>query len=190
MYKLALLLLTNAALASSGFLTFGYGDGGDSLSSASGGQNYRTHAGSGLFFMLGKIITVSPTVPHHFEAQLGIGYLFQNDAREQDSSVSWSRVPIEAIYFYKNTIENFRLGWGSTCHINSSINAKGTNASASTSVENAWGFVLAAEKLWVTETNEMMSIGLRHTSMNYRLTAFDKVVNGDNLSVTFTGFLF
>lgn len=178
-YKIALLFIANFAFAASGFLTLGYGSGGDSLSASSGGQDYNTKAVSGLYFVGGKIFTVSPTIPHRFEAQFGLGYMFQNDAREQVNAVSWSRIPIEAIYYYNNTVENFRLGWGTTYHINGSVSAKGSNETASTNVENAWGFVVVAEKVWDTSTEGTMSVGLRHTSMNYRLTAFDKVVNGD-----------
>lgn len=194
-YKIALIFFTHVALASDGFtsssfFTLGYGTGGESLSASSGGQDYNTQAGAGMFFGLGKIFAISPTVPHRFEAQLGMGYLFQSDARNEDNLVSFSRFPIEAIYFYRNTVENFRLGWGSTYHIAGGIRAKGSNESAATSVENAWGFIFTAEKLFLTSVHDAFSIGIRHTSIRYRLTAFDSVVNGDNWSVTFSGFLF
>ncbi len=57
------------------------------------------------------------------------------------SEVSWSRITIEAIYYYHSTFENFRLGWGATYHINGSVSGKGSNETASASVEKAWGFV-------------------------------------------------
>lgn len=172
------------------FLTVGYGHGGDFLADASGGQDYSTQAGTGLFFIGGLLVPISATVPHRFEGQLGVGYLFQNDERSKDDSVSWSRIPIEALYFYHHTRNKFRLGWGATYHVANNINGRGTNANAGTHADNAWGLVVAVEKLWCTETGETMAVGLRHTSINYRLTAFDKVVNGGAWSVTFTGLLF
>ncbi|GEM_PF-2440585 len=183
-------LVITLQISAAGFLTVGYGHGGDSLSNASGGQDYSTQAGSGLFFVGGLLFPISTTTPHRFEAQIGAGYLFQNDEHSKDDSVSWSRIPIEALYYYHNTRNKFRLAWGATYHIANNIDSRGVNKSAETRAENAWGRILVVEKLWSTETGETMSIGLRHTSINYRLSAFDKIVNGDAWSVTFTGLLF
>jgi len=87
------LIIVTFQTSAAGFLTIGYGRGGDSLSNASGGQSYSTQAGSGLFFVGGLVIPISATTPHRFEAQVGAGYLFQSDERSKDDSVSWARIP-------------------------------------------------------------------------------------------------
>lgn len=181
---------TLASSSSQGFLTFSYGQGGDSLSASTGGQNYSTQAGSGLHFVGGWLFPVSATVPHRFEAQIGAGYVFQNDERSRGDSVSWSRVPIEGLYYYHNTVQKFRLGWGAAYHVAGSLSGKGENSSVDSRAENSWGRLVSIEKLWRAETGEILSVGIRHTWIRYRLTAFDKVVSGDAFSVTFTGFLF
>src|SRR5438105_4362115 len=91
---IAFLLFSQGALTVTVHLSFGYGRNGTYLSDLTGGQNYNTQAGSGLYLSGGVILPISPTIPHSFEAQLGIGYLYQGDSRDENNSVSWTRFPI------------------------------------------------------------------------------------------------
>lgn len=172
------------------FLTIGYGRGGDELATITGGQDFKIASGDGLSLLIGKIFVLSPTAPHRFEVQLGAGYLFQNDEHSQENRVSWTRIPLEAVYYYHNTKKRFRLGWGAVYHVVGRLDGKGANEIIRSNSPNTWGFVVGAEKLWTTGTGEILSIGLRHTSIRYHLSSFDKTINGDAWGVTVSGFLF
>lgn len=176
------------ALATDRFISAGFGTGGASLSDATGGQNYNIKAGSGIYLLGGAILPVSATTPHRFEAQLGIGFIFEQDYSPKESAVSWSRVPVEAIYFYRNTRELFRLGWGAIYHINNKIEANGANASAATSADHAFGWTLAAEKLIkADESNSLAGIGLKYNFIKYHSSSFTKSANGNALFLTMSG---
>lgn len=185
-FLLVFLICTNSHAAKS-YLSFGYGRGGDELRDATGGQNYSIKAGDGLSLMVGKIITISDTKPHGFEAQLGLGYMFQDDgnSKEGNQVVSWRRIPIELVYFYNNTRELFRLGYGAIFHTNNRIDGDGMNASASAKARDAWGMTFAAEKVFKSSENPgIWSMGLRYQMIEYSSSTFSKKVDGDTLSFT------
>lgn len=180
-------IFASNAYAFSGFMSFGYGSGGSDLNKLTGGQNYDIQAGDGIFISGGVILPLSPTIPHRFEAQLGIGYMFQNDADDKDkNTVSWSHIPIDLIYFYRNTRELFRLGYGVTYQFSNKLDADGTNGTASTDVDNALGWVITAEKYFTSNDVSIWGIGLRYNMIDYSSSGFSKEANGDALFVTFT----
>lgn len=179
--------------ASSGFLGFGYGSGGENLADTTGGTSYSTNAGAGLYMMGGILLPVSPTFPHAFEAQLGVGYIFQEDARSGEGHrTRWSRIPIEAIYFYHNTRENFRIGWGATYHIAGRLAARGDNAVAETNVDNALGYVVSIERILpaAPESSTLFSFGIKYVDIDYYLVKFDKSVSANSFYFTFSSINF
>jgi hypothetical protein len=185
---LAFLVYPLKAQAIEAYLSAGYGRGGSQLSHLTGEQNYNIEAGSGLFLIGGAIVPITPTRPHRFESQLGLGYMFQQDKKNEANRVSWSRIPVEALYMYRNTAALFRLGWGVTYHMAGKISAKGANSGAETGVKNALGWVLAAEKLWSYGEKDSgnWALGLRYVAIKYRLSKFSREANGDTLFVTFS----
>ncbi len=161
---------------------------GTSLSSLTGGQPYDLQAGEGLFLSLGVLFTVVPAVPHRFEAQLSGGYMFA-DRGGSDERVSWSHVPLEAVYFYNNTQELFRFGWGPIYHVGNSLSGRGINASASTAVENALGWTVTAEKfLRSANGNDLWLFGVKYNVIKYRAALFRQDADGSAVFLTLTGF--
>ncbi|MES2965414.1 MAG: hypothetical protein V4760_16145 [Bdellovibrionota bacterium] len=181
-------ILGSRAHALAGYLSMGYGRGGTHLRDLTGGQNYNTQAGSGLFLTGGALLTVSDTIPHRFEAQLGLGYMFQDDAREELNSTKWSRVPIEALYYYRNTREMFRFGWGATYHVFNRISGKGANLSVTRDVENAFGWVVAGEKLFNEPSKEGQAwgLGLKYVWLNYKSSSFVSDADANTWYLTFS----
>lgn len=190
--RLQILVLAFAAFASapaqaiSGYLSLGFGSGGTRLSNVTGGQDYQVQAGSGLFMTGGALFSLSPTVPHRFEMQLGLGYLFQDDARQKENRVSWSRIPIEAIYLYRHTQSLFRLGWGATYHMANKISAKGSNATAGTNVDDSLGWIISGEKLFASREGGrgVWSLGLRYLWIDYKSSSFSKPADGNSWFLT------
>lgn len=171
------------------FASIGYGYGGTSLSDLTGKQDYDIHAGSGFQMAAGVILPVSDTVPHRFEVQFGFGYLFQDYSRNDKHRVSWSRIPLEAIYYYRNTQELFRFGYGLIYHFDNEIIAEGKNSSAETTVDPAMGWSVAIEKLFKTATDGTeWSFGFKYNFITYESSSFTKDASGDCLFLTVTGF--
>ncbi len=168
-------------------MSFGYGSGGSDLNKLTGNQNYDLKAGDGFFISGGVVLPISPTTPHRFETQLGVGSMFQSDGSDKDkNSVSWRRFPIDLIYFYRNTRELFRLGYGLTYQVANKIDAKDANSTATTKVDNALGWAITAEKFFTSTDTNIWSIGLRYNMIGYSSSGFMKNANGDALFLTFT----
>lgn len=180
--------LPDCAHALGGFLTFGYGKGGTSLKDHTGGQNYNIQAGDGLLISAGVLAAISPTKPHRFETQLGIGYQFRDDASADDKrgSVSWNHIPIDLFYFYRNTREHFRIGYGLTFQFRNRLEAKGTNSTASANFDDAIGSVITIEQLFESGTAGLWGFGLRYNLINYKGSKFGGSVDGDAVFLTMT----
>lgn len=183
---LGILLLAPPALAVSAHVSVAYGRGGSHLSDATGGQGYDTQAGSGMMLSLGMLVPVSPLEPHRTEIQLGVGYLSQGYGRKGEDKVWWTRVPLDAIYYYRNMKDLFRAGWGFTYHVANQIEAEGMNASAARSVHPALGWVVAAEKLFAYSNgaNAHWGVGVKYVMIKYRVTGAREDVDGNCVYLT------
>lgn len=184
---LTIVFISLDAHAVVGNISFGYGSGGTPLSEATGGQDYDTRAGDGFFFIGGVLLPISPTIPHRYELQLGIGYIFQDEGDDKNS-VSWSRIPTEAIYYYRNTRDHYRFGWGITYQIANKISANGTKSDAETSVDNSTGWVFSAEKLITLgpQNEQLIGLGIKYVNIDYTSSSFSKDVHGDCLYFTYS----
>lgn len=178
-----LLVATSHAYAIGGFYEVYAGAGGSQISS-----DIKVNAGSGLGFGLGVVHPISNTKPHRFEAQAGISYIFmQNGSDEERNMITWRRVPLDALYFYRNTANHFRVGWGATYHINNHLNGDGTMSGKSFHAENALGWVITAQYApgFVDTTNA--AFGLRYVNIKYRADRFSGgVIDGSALYATLT----
>jgi hypothetical protein len=184
---LSALVYARPAMALSSFFSVAYGRGGAALSDVTGGQNYNTQAGSGLLMSAGVLIPLVPVQTHRFELQCGIGYIFQQDGRSSESLLTWSRVPIEVVYFYRNSRELFRAGWGGTYHFANEISASGAYGSASGPVDNSAGFVVMAEKLFKYENDERnWGVGLKYVIMKYSARRFSNDIDANTVYATLT----
>ncbi len=175
------------AFALDKFLSIGFASGGSSLEKLTGNQGYDIDAGAGLSVSGGIIVPVSDTVPHAFEAQLGIGYLFR-DQDQEENFVSFSRIPVEGIYYYKNTENRFRLGWGAIYHFENKIRARGAYSTAAGPVDPSLGWALAAQKM--IGSKGQIALGLRYVGIKYRSSRFSGEADGSGLGLTLEGQFF
>ncbi|WII73228.1 hypothetical protein QJS83_04995 [Bdellovibrio sp. 22V] len=171
------------AYAADFLLSAGYAKGGESLSTATGGQDYRIDAGDGFYLSAGFIFPVSKTFPHYFEIQFTAGVMFTGT--EETDEVLWRRLPLEAIYFYKNTDHRYRLGYGAIYHTGNELSANGLSSSASATVDDVWGWTLAAEKIFPPSKEGVDgSLGLRRNFISYSSSHFSKPVQADSWLLT------
>lgn len=175
-FPLLLLICSARASALSFYGNIGYGIGGTQLADSTGSQDYRIQAGTGYFLGGGLLLPISPTTPHRFEAQVGLNLLMTGS--DGDNGVTWTRIPLEALYFYRNTNENFRFGYGLTYHVANRVSASGLNSTAEMNVDNAVGWIFSAEKIFATRTEDSGAIGIRYVDINYRSSSFTKDAKG------------
>lgn len=180
---LLFLFVSEMAVGLTPFLAIGYAGGGDRLSALTGQQGYDLSTGAGIYFSAGTIVPVSNTTPHAFELQLGLGYIF-TDSGNTENRVSFSRVPAEAIYYYRNTENAFRLGWGALYHFENKISGRGPNSAAATSVDPAWGWTVSAQKVFGNPGSVGPIFGVRYNSIEYHLTRFRTKADGSSLLFT------
>ncbi len=183
----AVLLYPSAAFAVGKFLSLGFAGGGTDLASRTGYAGHDLNAGSGWYFSGGILLPVSDTVPHAFEAQLGIGYFF-TDSGKDDNIVSFSRVPLEAIYYYRNTENRFRFGWGAIYHFENRIRGKGVHSAAGADVDPALGWTLSAQKFLRPQSEQAAVVfGVRYNSIRYKSPRFSSPADGSAFLFTVEG---
>lgn len=185
---LILLLFTPSlqAMPLSGFLQLGVGAGGANLHDHTGGAHYRLHAGSGVAVSAGVLFAISPTKPHGFELQTGFGYHLNRDERNPSNGVTWSHFPFEAIYFYRNTDRQFRVGAGAFSQFAGRIDGYGSHRLATTNLKNSWGWLIAIEKLMLDTQEKTLSFGLRYQSIQMRSGRTPKPIDGSGFLLTVT----
>lgn len=154
--------------------------------------------------MWGAIVAISPTWPHRFEGQIGLGY-WSEDSKSSDGSnqkIRWTRFPLEAMYYYHNTQEHFRVGWGYTQHLRNDFTEKATGRTRGININETGGWTFAVE-LTYPELEEyrrqvgtknrkpwVSSIGIKHHMYDYKEADYFDESKGSStfLTLSFFGF--
>lgn len=102
------------------------------------------------------IIDAGRNMEYHLTAALKFYFV---DADNGD--VEWTRVPLEALAFYR--FERMRLGGGLTYHVNPRIEGSGFATPLDIKFKNALGVVLQAD--W--RATESLGLGVRYTFLEY-----------------------
>lgn len=174
-----LLFLPINASAIGKYVSGGYAFGtGSEMKKLTGGQDYGINAGAGYHIAGGLILVISDTKPHAFELQGGVGYMFTS-AGGADNLVTFRRWTSELIYYYRNTDNNFRLGWGGIYHFETEIDAKGINAGAGGKVDPSLGWAVSAQYLLPRG-----AIGARYNHITYKSPRFSSDANGGGVLLT------
>jgi hypothetical protein len=183
---LLICLVSQSAPAATAVITAGLGTGGGNLSEITGNQNYNISAGSGYHVLVGLILPVTPTALHRFEIQGNVGYLSQGDTKDGDSNAAtWSRYPLELIYYYRNTQEDFRIGYGTIYHVLNHLNGRGTRAAITSDFDNALGWTFHVEKIFGSpEDRPRFAFGLKSNFIRYHSSRFNTDADGNALFAT------
>lgn len=133
---------------------------------------------------------MSPTQPHRFETQIGVGVITAGQTRgtsktgEPNSAINWNRYPIELVHFYHNTRDQFRLGWGISYHMNNDLEKTENTVKEKIPVENSLGFVFQLEKVMGKREGIAAgfgTIGIRYQKITYQSSSFFKPAHGESL---------
>lgn len=171
----------------SGFWGVSYGYGGTPLTSLVGRDSFNIRAGTGFGGLIGAYYILTPTTPHRFELQTSLGYQYQGDSSDGRGTVDWARVPLELTYFYRNTQEKFRVGYGVIYSIFNRLKGEKENADLTASFKNSWGWSIAIDKILSRGSGVESSgstIGLKYNRIRYESDRFGSSVDGSVLMVT------
>lgn len=129
------------------------------------------NGGTGVFF--GLLLPIAIADREVFEAQVSAGYLFDTD---RDTKVSFSRFPLEALYFYRHLKSGLRIGYGAVYHTAGQV-----SGSAPATVEGSFGGLVEAGWLLPSVTTQTLSFGVRYLRIRYRSEAFSRGADGSNV---------
>lgn len=186
---LALLLLmvtSSTPIADRNLLGGGYSFGGSELPRQYLGQEQSPKAGSGISLFAGHTLALLPYRHHQFEGQLTLGLSFTSE-KEGETSMDWIRWPFEALYFYRNTEELFRVGWGATYQFQNSLRVERNGTKYTEDFDNALGWVVAAEKLIPKEgSDQQVGLGIRYQWIKYKSSTTSQEKDGNGVGVNVT----
>lgn len=203
---LATFLLSINAFGVKPFTSIGLGIGQTHFPDLLGNGELRPHESSNWYVMWGAIMAVSPSRPHRFEGHLGLGYMSESSESTDHSKqkVRWSNFPLEAMYFYHNTQELFRVGWGYTLHLRNDFETKTTGKIRGITQDDFGGWTFSLEKLVYSdgqapESNEnypqgtsnydsSFALGVKHHTYTFKDSRTSKKVEGSSTFLTLTIF--
>lgn len=165
-------------------LLFSLGSSHHKISSIASDKNFDINTEAGVSLTGGIILPVNDSRPHAFETQLTFG-MKVDDQNDPPNQIEWFRFPFEVAYLYRNYLNNFRVGYGYVYQINDKINAKGTNSSKTTEIDNSSGPVLLFEKLFPSDQPDVYPLfGLKYTHLKFRNSKTGESITSDGLSLS------
>lgn len=188
----AFVILTgNKSFAAVPYFLLGFSSGlkTDSMSEYTGHQPYGFRAGDAMFLGGGAILDLTKTYPQTFELHLGLNWQYISDSSDDQKPISWTRYQAEALYYFKNQISKFRLGWGPVYLLRGYIAGHGINSTASSVADKTLGWAVAAD-FNMSAADENLTptdyaVGLRYTRITYSAPNFSNEINGDSIALVF-----
>jgi len=160
-------------------LKAGYDFGGDKMVTVFfvDGSSRTIKANEGLY-LGGGVAIVNDA--RNLEFHVTLAYKFQM-INASNGDVEWSRVPLEALAFYR--FEKVRLGGGLAYHLDPRLEGSGVIGGLDVKFKNSPGTVLQAD--W--RITDAMALGLRYTILKYEVDGpFSGSTKSDGLGVTFS----
>ena len=137
----------------------GFDFGGDNLTTRSfaDGSSGSIRANEGFWIGAGVLVSGSRSI----EAEVTLAYKFAS-ARAASGDVTWTRIPLDALAFYR--LPRFRFGGGLTYHFAPQLQGAGVASNATAKFDDALGWVLQADYILTPR----YIIGARYTDVTYR----------------------
>jgi hypothetical protein len=157
--------------------------GADTLATLkfSDGSTQEIKGGNGLLLALGGGAIFFEGQPHRLETVLDVGVKFSGMQPTQNADLSFVRIPVELLAFYRNDDLHFRVGGGPAWYAHSSLSGSGAASNLHVDFKRALGAVVQADFLWGRGY-----VGLRYTHLNYGMSGS---VAANSIGVTL-GFYF
>lgn len=144
----------------------------------SDGSTQKVTAGNGVTLAAGLGATFFEEQSHRLEILLEAGVKFSTMRPTTNADLSWMRVPVDLLAFYRNESLHFRVGAGATLCALNKLSGSGAASALDVQFEPALGGVFQADFVWGG-----FSIGLRYTLLDYRAVGATRSVSASSLGV-------
>jgi hypothetical protein len=139
-------------------------------------------AGNGLLAEVGGGALFFDQQPHRLETQLTLGIKYSTMSPANNASLSFVRVPIELLAFYRNDDWHFRVGGGGAWYVSNSLTGGGV-LNVNDKFAPALGGIMQADFVWGA-----FAVGLRYTLLQMRKEGTDESGNANSLGVNLSYF--
>ncbi len=153
-------------------LTLKYSDG--TSQDIKAGNGLRAAAGGGIIFF--------DEQPHRLETQLTIGIKYSSMTPTNNASLSFVRVPIELLAFYRNEDFHFRVGGGAAWYVANSLSGGGA-LEGEAKFGSALGGIAQADFVW-----NAFAIGLRYTLLKLRADGAEESASANSIGLNLSYF--
>ena len=164
----------------SAYLALGGEAGGAQVNSVAGKPIEEISIGAGLNMSLGVKLDVSKTRPHAYEARAHVGFNAWETGNGEDNTSTWVSLPVYLEYFYVNTRNHFKVGYGLTYRFSNSLDTERMGVINDFRFEDSLGYTLAVERYSPVLDGET-AFGLRYTSIDYKEVSTDQIFDGDSI---------
>jgi hypothetical protein len=148
----------------------------------SDGSSQDIKAGNGLLAAVGGGVMFFDQQPHRLETQLTIGIKYSSMAPTNNASLSFVRVPIEWLAFYRNEDWHFRVGGGGAWYVSNSLSGGGA-LEGEAKFGPALGGIAQADFVW-----SAFAVGLRYTLLQLRADGAAESANANSFGVNLSYF--
>jgi hypothetical protein len=148
------------------------------------GSTQDIKAGNGLLLSVGAGAIFFEGQRHRLETVLDVGLKYSTMQPAQNADLSFLRVPIELLAFYRNDDAHFRVGVGGAWYAHSSLSGSGAASNLQVDFKPGLAGVVQADFLWGRGY-----AGLRYTHLDYTVSGSDVSVAAHSIGVTL-GFFF
>jgi hypothetical protein len=143
------------------------------------GSTQEITAGNGVTLAAGIGTIFFEEQDHRLELQLTAGAKLSTMRPTSNADLSWVRVPIELLAFYRNDSLHFRIGGGaSLCALNS-LSGSGAASTIDAKFEPALGGVVQADFIWGN-----FYAGLRTTLVSYRPEGATRSISANSIGIS------
>lgn len=140
-------------------------------------------AGQGLILAAGAGAIFFDQTPHHLETVLTLGVKYSTMQPTTNADLSYVRVPLEALAFYRNDNLHFRLGGGGVWYVSNSLSGSGAASDLNIDFKPSVGGIVQADFVW-----KAVSLGLRYTMLTLRPTDVDTRIAANTIGINFSYF--
>jgi hypothetical protein len=155
--------------------------GADTLATLrfSDGSTQDIKGGNGLVLALGGGAIFFEGQPHRLETVLDVGVKFSTMQPAQNADLSFVRIPVELLAFYRNDDAHFRVGGGGAWYPYSSLSGSGAASNLQVDFKPGLAGIVQADFLWGRGY-----VGLRYTHLTYTVSGSDVTPAASSIGVT------
>jgi hypothetical protein len=146
---------------------------------ATDGSTQNIKGGNGLLLAVGGGVILLEQQRHRIEAALDVGVKFSTMQPAQNADLTFVRLPLELLVFYRNDDAHLRLGGGGAYYAYSSLSGTGAASNLQLDFKPALAGVVQADFLWGRG-----NVGLRYTHLTYTVSGSSATAAASSIGLT------